>query len=442
MEELEFKGGLHSSCLRPWPFSDIYLEKTFQNYMFVSVLDRTRSACMALCYFLWPVRLTVIAVRLMSDDWAWKELALMLFRLFLQFLLSLGVFIDWSGRVKALISRAMIWLPRIGCMGVLAEQAGLYQNDSSILFFLLSYTLFVGLLIPSFREFVLCVSAVYMVKPFSILMTGSHGCPRGHPAPCPGNDFQTVLVQNICLLTVVIGVFYYAFSDARRQWLLSFEVFGQLNELGPAFANQIVGAEIGKTKSRCAVEAGALGAGEGVSTDEEEEHVVALDRDPYFSPEERAQQLETWQRERVDIAARDEEARAGPDQSWRAVGKLGGRVYKALDLVTGKRIALKVLPGGAAHCTFFVREARRARALAHPSLAAVLGGELRSGALCLAVEYCNGGSVQTLLQGAGGPLTTEAARELGRQAATGLAYLHRHQVLRSPFSTREIDLTH
>ena len=423
----EFKGGLHASCLRPWSFQERFLEMKFQEYNSASALDRSKFAMTAVCYALLPVRLTFMTLRFVySSDWTRQELAFMLGRLWMQTCFIVGLTIHWSGQYKILITKLLTWVPRIGCC-IYMYGEGAQQDESTILLLPITATCFLGALLPSFLEFVGWASLVFMLKPFYILLMGSNGCPRGTPSPCPGRDFPTVLVQNSGLLLIIIGVFYHFFSDTRRHWLLSFEVFGPLNELGPSSASQIPTAGSGRIlRDRMDENGMGLTTTAPANLNAQVDGAVELDHDTYFPPEGRTAQLETWRQERAAIAARMEEA---PVQGWRrAHGKLGGRVYKAVDTETGDRLALKILPGGVAHGAFFLREARRARALAHPSLAAVRGGEVRGGALCLLVEYCGGGSVQALLRGAGAPLAAEVAREMGRQAAAGLAYLHRHRV--------------
>ena len=418
----EFKGGLQASCLRPWAFKDKSLEQNFQQYMSRSALDRTRRVITVVMSCAWTLRLIFIALRIIFPyNWTGKELTLIVARLSMMVFGTSAVLFEWSETYKVWLSWLMIWVARMALLVAITEQAGVQQDDSNILFVPLMFTTMSGLLIPFFGEFVFYISVLYMVKPLSILLMGSHGCPVGVAAPCPGLDFQTVLVQNICLLFTAIGVFYHFFSDTRRHWLLSFEIFGRHNELRPTSESDISTTEAFLHERQSERELFFARFNE----------VVPIDQDVYFTEEERAEQLEIWRQERAEIMARNDELlREQPTQSWKRVGgALGGRVYKAIDSDTGERLALKVLPGGVAHATFFLREVRRARALAHPSLAAVRGGAVQGGALCLVTDYCGGGSVEALLRRTGGPLATETARALGRQAAAGLAYLHRQRLL-------------
>ena len=302
---LEFKGGLHTSCLRPWAFKDKYLERMFQEYMSTSVLDRTRFLIFFLVCCAWAVRAIHLVLRLVFPyDWTRKELIVLIARLSLHSLVTLAVFIEWSHPYKVTISKALLWLPRISSIILFAEQAGEQQDDSSMLLLPLGPTV-LSLMIPSYGEFLWFAAVLFMSKPVCILLMGRDGCPSGVRAPCPGRDFQTVLVQNACLLFTAVAVFFHVFSDTRRRWLLSFEVFGPLNELGPASAARLSSDGHG---AGAAEEWGAPAA----HGESEEEDADALHHDSYFPPGERAEQLDAWRRERAEMAARDQDGRGAP----------------------------------------------------------------------------------------------------------------------------------
>ena len=318
------EGGLQSSCLRPWAFKDKQLENLFQKYMSVSMLERNKLLILVLVCCGWAVRLIHLALRLVFPyEWTSKEIIIMIVRLSLHTFLTLAVLVRMSESSTVLISKLLVWVPRIGSIATFAEQAGVQQDDSAILLLPLGFTI-VCSLTSSFRECASFLSVLFLIKPASILLMGSNGCPSGVPAPCPGRDFQSVLIQNACLFCISIAVYYHIFSDTRRHWLLSFEMFGTLNELGPASAAQLTKEGVG--------DAGLERAGESqrVSTalanGEEDGAVLDLEQDGYFPPEERAEQVEAWRRERAEMLARDEAARGRPAQGWRlAGGRLGGR---------------------------------------------------------------------------------------------------------------------
>ena len=410
----EFKGGLHTSCLRPWPFKDKKLEKSFQDYMHKSVLDRTRSALIVVMSCAWTLRIVFLAVRLVFPyEWTRTELLLTSVRILMMTFCTSAICFELSGQTKVWFSRFVIWTTRFAPIVAFSEQAGVQQDDSTILFVPLMFTTMTGLLLPSFVEYVSYISILYLVKPAAIIVMGSNGCPRGISAPCPGKDFQTVFIQNICLFFTAIGVFYHVHSDTRRRWLLSFEVFGPLNIVFPASEIQL------------------SSAGKGSKTDTEVAVIVwsDLQKDEYFPTNQREEQRELWQQERAEIDSRAQVAAAEPGGWKRLGGPLGGRTHRGADADSGERLALKTLPGGAAHAAFLLREAARARALAHPALVPVRGGAWRGGALWLATDYCGGGSVEALLRRAGRPLEPTLARWLGQQAGSGVAYLHRHGLL-------------
>ena len=113
---------------------------------------------------------------------------------------------------------------RLAFLTAIAEQAGINQMDSTVMYSPIIFITSAGVIVPSFREFVFYCVVTLLAKPATLFLAGNDGCPSGIPAPCPGKDIQTVLLQNICLICTGIGVFYHLHSDARRDWLLSYEV--------------------------------------------------------------------------------------------------------------------------------------------------------------------------------------------------------------------------
>jgi hypothetical protein len=353
----------------------------------------------------------------------------------------------------------MIWIVRFGGMGAFAEQAGIKQIGSPLMLTQIMFAISAGILLPSFKEFFFCCTVIFLVKPIAILLFGSDWCPHGIPAPCPGTDLQTLLLQNFCLVCTGIGVFYHLHSDARRDWLLSFEVFGPLNDTAPASSASVFTPATGPDAlvPPCvdgAMETASSGAPPPVYGDlsarddsppcaapADDEEALPLEQDAYFPPDERDAQRALFERERAAIAAAAAAVRARPPPRWALVPGAPGlgrsrSVRRALADGTGERLAVKLLPGPAraAHAELLRREAHHAMALGHPALAAVRGwagaGEGGAGGgLCVATEYCGGGSVEALLLRARRPLAADAARRLAAQAAAGLGYLHRHRLM-------------
>jgi len=104
-----------------------------------------------------------------------------------------------------------------------------------------------------------------------------------------------------------------------------------------------------------------------------------------------------------------------------------GVVYKARDLRLERWVALKFLSSGlaldpAARDRFY-REARAASCLDHPNIATIYGiDESHSGRLFIAMAYYEGETLKQKLEA--GPLPLDAAVDLARQAAAGLAHAH------------------
>ncbi len=105
-----------------------------------------------------------------------------------------------------------------------------------------------------------------------------------------------------------------------------------------------------------------------------------------------------------------------------------GEVYLATDLALDRPVAIKVLPAAVARDAGrrerMIREARAQARLNHPNVAHIyfIGEDL--GQLFFAMEYVEGETLAQRLER--GPLPTDLALELARQAALGLREAHRH----------------
>lgn len=105
-----------------------------------------------------------------------------------------------------------------------------------------------------------------------------------------------------------------------------------------------------------------------------------------------------------------------------------GEVYLATDLALDRPVAIKVLPAALARDAGrrerMIREARAQARLNHPNVAHIyfIGEDL--GHLFFAMEYVEGETLAQRLER--GPLPTDVALELARQAALGLREAHRH----------------
>jgi serine/threonine-protein kinase len=105
-----------------------------------------------------------------------------------------------------------------------------------------------------------------------------------------------------------------------------------------------------------------------------------------------------------------------------------GAVYLALNTQTGEQVALKVmLPRIAAdeHAKqLFLREVENTRVLRHRNVVWLRDAGCAHGTFFFTLEYCEGGSVDQLMQRHGGPLPPGEAAPLILQALDGLDYAH------------------
>jgi len=126
------------------------------------------------------------------------------------------------------------------------------------------------------------------------------------------------------------------------------------------------------------------------------------------------------------------------------LGKGGmGIVYRALDIKLQRPVALKVLrpdlisnPDRKAR---FLREARSAAAISHPSIAQVYDIDEDDGTMFIAMEYVDGRSVGRLL--ADGELDLLGVVEIALQVAEGLAKAHEAKIIHRDIKSDNIMVT-
>jgi len=146
--------------------------------------------------------------------------------------------------------------------------------------------------------------------------------------------------------------------------------------------------------------------------------------------------LDTYLREWRDQAAerkasRDREVIAGRYRLERLLGAgASGRVFLATDEVAGRPVALKMFfasgARGGAQYERFVREARLASTLRHPSLVEVFDVSVERG--FLAMEYLPGGSLAQRLA-SGERLTAPQIRHMAMDIISGLEAAHHRGVV-------------
>jgi serine/threonine protein kinase/Tfp pilus assembly protein PilF len=121
---------------------------------------------------------------------------------------------------------------------------------------------------------------------------------------------------------------------------------------------------------------------------------------------------------------------------YRIIKELGrgamGVVYEAIQGTLGRRVALKVLPAGAAMSGIsrerFLREARAAASLAHPGIVPIYDQGEERGVPYFAMELVRGRTLKAVLADEG-PLEPTRAARLAAQAARALEYAHERGVI-------------
>lgn len=106
-----------------------------------------------------------------------------------------------------------------------------------------------------------------------------------------------------------------------------------------------------------------------------------------------------------------------------------GVVYLARRIKDGAEVALKVMLAKRGRVTekaveYFQREMEICRQLQHPNIVAFYEQGYHKGVFYFVMEYCNGGSVDKLMEKRGGWLNLDEAIPIMLQALEGLAYAH------------------
>jgi pSer/pThr/pTyr-binding forkhead associated (FHA) protein len=136
-----------------------------------------------------------------------------------------------------------------------------------------------------------------------------------------------------------------------------------------------------------------------------------------------------------------------PDyQVQKKLGEGGmGAVYLASHKRTGKKFALKVMLSrvavNARAREQFMREMDMIRTLKHKNIVEFIDHGSVGGVFYFLMEFCEGGSVDKLMERRGGVLKLHEAGPLMLQALEGLAYAHDHQFVHRDLKPQNIMLT-
>lgn len=118
-----------------------------------------------------------------------------------------------------------------------------------------------------------------------------------------------------------------------------------------------------------------------------------------------------------------------------------GRVYRALDTVLTRKVAVKILPISAyasLHYARFQREAIAASHLDHPNIVKALDfGLTREGQPFFVMEHLEGQTLQQMIQKSG-PLTVDQFIEIFSQVCSAMDHAHRENVVHRDLKTNNV----
>ena len=137
-----------------------------------------------------------------------------------------------------------------------------------------------------------------------------------------------------------------------------------------------------------------------------------------------------------------------PPSTWgnlEILGKAGagafGEVFRARDPRLDRQVALKLLDpdrlGPAAATSTVIEEGRLLARVNHPNVVTVYGAEHLDGRIGIWMEFIEGQTLDDVLAEQG-PLSAEAAMQIGRDVCSGLAALHEAGVLHRDIKARNV----
>ena len=145
-------------------------------------------------------------------------------------------------------------------------------------------------------------------------------------------------------------------------------------------------------------------------------------------------------------------AAGGVPLKWQRGKLLGegqfGRVFAAMDLVTGRWLAVKQVRFGNGHSAQAVaavaqleQEIEILRPLSHPNIVRFYGCKREGAHLLIFIEYCAGGSLLHTLN-TFGPLSEAVLRSYAAQLLDGLEYLHSNNIMHRDIKCANILVDH
>ena len=220
-----------------WAFSDEAFEKTFQAHLLQTLLDRKKAAFNFFVCCAWVHRLVLLIycltinrnLQLQWDFFTTSKSCTLLVS-------TICICIPWSSSHSATLAKLVIWASRFDCFVALAEQVGLNHPDSAHMIYPIGSTIMLGLTMQDFRAFAMYTVIVFAVKPVRMAMTGNYLCLPLVSAPCWGKRLHTIAMEHFLVAFALVGLFCRVSIEVRRDWLLSYEVFGPLNSEGDQVA--------------------------------------------------------------------------------------------------------------------------------------------------------------------------------------------------------------
>ena len=162
------------------------MELAYRQYHLLNVVDRFRPIACTLVPLSVCLRVSyIVSNLLMNPNFSVLGISTSVVRLSISCSMIYScTIVEWSDKFKLKIGSCFVWFYRIYLVMMIAQEAGLEQDQSQIMYamsFLLCLFIIGSILTPTFEEHLLVLIAILVVKPIAYLAT-SNWCPLSSKA--------------------------------------------------------------------------------------------------------------------------------------------------------------------------------------------------------------------------------------------------------------------
>ena len=392
------------------------MERKFRLDFVDGIMDRLAPAMRLVLPFSWMIFAILVFLRLnFHHVWSSGEILITSSRIVC---VAIATVLFYS-RKKSLFGKSLLWINRLGYFLMIGQQSGVHQHDANFKLLMIWLLFFGGSIASSFEEYVISSFIISYTKSIC-LWTVESMCSDRTDFECTNDGKEQELLHASILLGMALFINFHLYGDYRRAWLFRCAKIGMtlrsLTTDDKETPSDLLALQWDLHLRR-------------ISDPSIELDVMV---DGYFSSADREQLRDTVRAEAADIVASTVNS-PPPDiiKVLRIVGA-GSSDYAHLVAVRcdwTDRAVRKRLQTSGVSCHLLLDRLRAVEGLRHPNVARCSfaeGDKKRS--IVLLQEYCDGRSLAFLIA-AGQPASAAAVQHFAAQAASGLAYLHRHCIV-------------